>query len=86
MAADALDQEAEEGSALMSNPEPEVCFWCKEHCGGTCLGVTGPAAQMKPTDPLDEALEIMMAMNVPRDRVVITGPELVVTLAFKEPK
>lgn len=39
-----------------------------------------------PVDSLDEALEIMMAMNVPRDRVVITGPELVVTLAFKEPK
>lgn len=51
MAADALDQEAEEGSALMSNPENGgVCFWCHGDCGGTCLGVTG-STQMKTQDP-----------------------------------
>ena len=36
-----------------STDEPEVCFWCKRHCGGTCLGVNhenGPR-QMKPSDP-----------------------------------
>ena len=27
-----------------------VCFWCHEECGGTCLEVT-KSTQMKPEDP-----------------------------------
>jgi hypothetical protein len=29
------------------------CFWCGEHCEGTCLGVDTPSGpvQMRPTDP-----------------------------------
>lgn len=29
------------------------CFWCKKHCGGTCLGVNheGGPRQMKTDDP-----------------------------------
>ncbi len=33
--------------------EPGTCFWCHQHCGGTCLGVNTPNAsrQMKTNDP-----------------------------------
>ena len=32
---------------------PPACYWCGEHCGGTCLGVNNPGGprQMKTSDP-----------------------------------
>lgn len=43
------DRPAREESA--DPVDPDVCFWCHQDCGGTCLGVNNADANGNPTGP-----------------------------------